>query len=130
MSQENLDFVRDAYEAPSMLEGLRDRCAPEAEVDFSDAYPDAPVIRGVDEMLRFRETVPWGQDLHFEAERLFDVDAERILAFVRFTATGQGSDVPVEARVAHEITIRDGLLVRFKVHSDRTAALEAAGLAE
>jgi hypothetical protein len=30
---------------------------------------------------------------------------------------------------AHEFTIRDGVLVRFKVYSDRDEALKAAGLA-
>jgi ketosteroid isomerase-like protein len=39
-----------------------------------------------------------------------------------------GSGVPVERRTAHECTFRDGSLVRFKVYSDRGAALEAAGL--
>ena len=31
---------------------------------------------------------------------------------------------------ADVITLRDGLLVRFKVHLDRAKALEAAGLSE
>jgi ketosteroid isomerase-like protein len=130
MSQENVEIVRSAYAAPDLSHGLRDRCAPDAEFDFSEVYPDAPMLRGVDEMLRWRAAVPWGGPLHFEAERFFDVDTERVLVFVRFTATGEGSGVPVEARVAHEITIRDGRLVRFKVHPDRDAAQRAVGLAE
>jgi len=45
-------------------------------------------------------------------------------------ATGKESGVPVELRNAHEFTIRDGMLVRFKVYGDRATALEAAGLRE
>jgi ketosteroid isomerase-like protein len=46
------------------------------------------------------------------------------------TAEGEGSGIPVENRSAHEFTIRDGVLVRWKVYADRTEALEALGLAE
>ena len=35
-----------------------------------------------------------------------------------------------EMPVAHEFTIRDDLLVRFKVYGSREQALEAAGLSE
>jgi hypothetical protein len=51
--------------------------------------------------------------------------------FVRVSATGQESGVPVESPpIAHEFTIQDGLFVRFKVYADRDRALEAAGLSE
>ena len=53
-----------------------------------------------------------------------------MLAFVRVSATGRESGIEVEISVAHELTIRDGLLVRFKVYGDRDQALEAAGLRE
>jgi ketosteroid isomerase-like protein len=53
-----------------------------------------------------------------------------VLVFVRVTATGQQSGVPVEIQSAHEVTIRDGLIVRFKAYSDREQALEAVGLSE
>ena len=58
------------------------------------------------------------------------MDDQRVLVFVRMTATGQESGAPVDIRAAHEFTIRDGLLVRFKVYGDRGQALEAAGLRE
>jgi hypothetical protein len=120
--------VRRAYAAPDMLAGAREGCAAYVVFDFSDAYLDGPVRRGLDEMLRFRAELPFLKPLHFAAERIFDVDAERVLVLARVSTSGEGSGVPVERRVAHEITIRDGLLVRFKVHSDRREALRAAGL--
>jgi ketosteroid isomerase-like protein len=130
MSQENVEFVRRGYELldrGDLAAGLK-LLAPNFELDLSSLYPDAPVLRGTDELLRWVYSGPWGGSVHLHAERFFEVDEERVLVFVRVTATGEGSGVPVELRDAHELTVREGLLVRCKVHADRDAALEAAGL--
>jgi ketosteroid isomerase-like protein len=132
MSQENVEFVRRGYELLNrgdLAAGL-ELLAPDFELDLSSLYPDAPVLRGTDELLRWVNSGPWGGSVRLEPERFFDVDAERVLVFVRVTATGEGSGVPVELRDAHELTVRNGLVVRCKVHADRDAALEAAGLSE
>jgi ketosteroid isomerase-like protein len=132
MSQENVEIVKEIYADPRGLIGTAsERAAPDVEFDFTDVYPDRPVLKGVAEMRRFRETGPWsGSPIHMEPERFFDVDEERVLAFVRVTATGHESGVGVEIRPAHEFTIRDGLIVRFKAYASREEALESAGLSE
>jgi ketosteroid isomerase-like protein len=132
MSEENMEIVRRLYADPRGLTAAsNEMVAPEAEFDFTAVYPDKPTLKGVDEFRRFRDVGPFGgSPIRFEPERFFDVDDERVLVFVRVSATGQESGVPVEIQVAHECTIRDGRLVRFKVHPDRTEALEAAGLSE
>jgi ketosteroid isomerase-like protein len=131
MSKENVELVRSGYAEPDALTALSARISPDAEFDFTAVYPDRPVLRGLDEMQWFRDTGPWsGSPIHFEPERFFDVDDERVLVFVRVTAQGEGSGVPVEIRNAHELTLRDGLLVRFKVYRDRAQGVEAAGLGE
>ena len=132
MSQENVEVVREIYADPRGLIGTAaERAAPDVEFDFTDVYPDRPVLNGVEEMRRFRETGPWsGSPIHIEPEQFFDVDDERVLAFVRVSATGRDSGVAVEVKPAHEFTIRDGLIVRFKAYRDRTQALEVAGLRE
>jgi ketosteroid isomerase-like protein len=137
MSQENVDWVRRLFDefgwSPAGIEeasraGL---IAPDVELDFSALYLDGPVVRGLEDWRRsFADTVPWGRSLTFEPERFFDVDAERVLIFMRVTARGEGSGVPVENRVAHEYTIRDGVLARWKGYADRSEALQAAGLRE
>jgi ketosteroid isomerase-like protein len=127
MSQENLEIVRKGYEDPSPLTSAM-RFAPDAEFDFTAVYPDQPVLRGVEEMRRFRDAGPWGRSIHFQPERYFDVDDECVLVFVSVTSTGQASGAAVESRVAQEFTIRDGLIVRVKVHRDRSEALQAVGL--
>src|SRR5262245_49965412 len=107
MSQANVEFVRAGY---AKAGGLGSDIAPDAEFDLTDLYPDQPVLRGIEALRRFRQEGPWGGSrLHFEPERFFDVDEERVLVFVRVTATGRESGVPVEIQGAHEVTIRDGL---------------------
>ncbi len=132
MSQENVEIVRSIYTDPRGLSSAASgKVAPDAEFDFSAAYPDRPIMRGVEALRRFRDSGPWsGSPIHFEPERFFDVDDERVLVFARVSATGHESGAQVEIRAAHEFTIRDGRVVRFKVYGDREEALEAAGLSE
>jgi ketosteroid isomerase-like protein len=132
MSQENVEIVRRIYADPrGLTAAASDQVAADAEFDFTAVYPDRPIMRGVEELRRFRDSGPWsGSPIHFEPERFFDVDDERVLVFVRVSATGHGSGAPVAIRVAHEVTIRDDVLVRFKVHGNRERALEALGLRE
>jgi ketosteroid isomerase-like protein len=135
MSDENVELVRTLYGA--VQEGgwdaviaNRELIASNVELDFSDIYPDAPIIRGFEQALRWGESGPWGRSARVKAERILDVDDERVLVLVRVTAKGQESGVQVEMRDAHELTIRDGLVVRLKVYADRAQALQAAGLQE
>jgi ketosteroid isomerase-like protein len=129
MSQKNVEIVREAFASAVPLTSAR-RLAPDAEFDFTALYPDRPVLRGVEEMREFRDTGPWGKSISFVPERYFEVDEERVLVFVRATASGQQSGTPVEAEIAHEFTLRRGVIVRVKVHPDRAEALKAAGLEE
>jgi ketosteroid isomerase-like protein len=129
MSQENVEIVKRGFLDPAPLSsGVH--IAPDAEFDFTAIYPDRPVLRGIEEMRRFRDAGPWGRSIGFEPERYFDVDDERVLVFVRASSKGQTSGAAVDTRIAHEFTLRDGLIVRVKVYRDRTEALKAVGLAE
>jgi ketosteroid isomerase-like protein len=132
MSQENVEIVREIYaDARGLTGGAGGKVAPDAEFDFSATYPDTPVLRGIDELRRFRDSGPWGgSPISFEPERFFDVDDERVLVFVRVSATGAGSGVRVENRVAHALTLQDGRVVRVTVFDDQAEALEAVGLSE
>jgi ketosteroid isomerase-like protein len=129
MSRENVEIVRRGYLDPAPLSSGA-HIAPDAEFDFTAIYPDQPVLRGIEEMRSFRDAGPWGRSISFEPERYFDVDDQRVLVFVRASSKGRASGAAVETRIAQEFTIRDGLIVRVKVHRDRGEALEAVGLAE
>ena len=129
MSEENVEVVRAAFASASPLSSF-ERLAPDAVFDFTSVYPDQPLLTGVEQMRAFRDSGPWGRSIRFAPERYFDVDDERVLVFVRATASGQQSGTPVEAAVAHEFTLREGLIVRVKVHPSRVEALKAVGLGE
>ena len=75
MSQENIEIVRSIYTDPGGLTaGASGNVAPDAEFDFTEVYPDRPILRGVEELRRFRDNGPWsGSPIHFEPERFFDV---------------------------------------------------------
>ena len=126
MSQ-NVEIVREAFDSAGPLTSAVSLAA-DAEFDFTALYPDQPLLRGVDQMRAFRDTGPWGESTSFVAERYFEVDDERVLVFVCATAAGRGSGTPVESKLAHEFTVREGLIVRVKVHPDREQALKAVGL--
>jgi ketosteroid isomerase-like protein len=141
MSEGNIRLVRESYAAPdapgarsgdgmieqrALFAALAERVTADTRFDFTAAYPDRPVMRGMEEVRRFRDEGPW-EELSFEPERFIDVDDERVLVMVRVRAVGKGSGVPVELENAHEFTIRNGVLVQFKVFSDRDEALEASG---
>jgi ketosteroid isomerase-like protein len=136
MSQENVDLVRRAYAElgpyPAQVDtaAFARFAAPDVELDLSAVYSDAPRVRGLEAAIGLTQSLPWGSSTKLEPERFFDVDDERVLVFMRVTAKGEGSGVPVELRDAHELTIRDGVCTRIKVYLDRTEALEAAGLSE
>jgi ketosteroid isomerase-like protein len=132
MSQENVEIVRSIYADPRGLTAAASgKVAGDAEFDFTAAYPDTPILKGVEELRRFRDSGPWGgSPIHFEPERFFDVDDERVLVFARVSATGRASGAQVAIRAAHEFTIRDGRVVRFKVYGNRDEAIETLGLSE
>jgi SnoaL-like domain len=127
-----VEIVRGIYEVPEgITEASSERLAPDVHFDFTSVYPDRRILRGAAEVREFRETGPWhGAPIHFNPERFFDVDNERVLVFVHVSVIGTGSGIPIEIDAAHEFTIRDGLVVYFKVYGDCDQALKTAGLSE
>jgi hypothetical protein len=135
MSERRIEIVRRAYDPDArgvddteLLSALAEYATADTEFDFSEVYPDGTVLSGLDEVRRLISNWPWGK-LHFEPERFIEVDADRVLVFVKATATGAGSGVPVERRTAHEYTFENDALVRLKIHPDRDAALRATDAA-
>jgi hypothetical protein len=128
MSQENVEIVREALEGAASLSDY-ERLAPDVEFDFT-ALPDQRLLRGVEELRAFRDSGPFGRSVSLTPERYFDVDDERVLVFTHARAVGQQGGTPVDLAGAHEFTLRRGLIVRMKVHLDRTEALKAVGLEE
>jgi len=60
-------------------------------------------------------------------ERVFDA-GERVVAFVRVEGVGRESGAPVEARIAHLYSFRDGKVSCVESFEDRDEALRRAGI--
>ena len=107
MAEEALEIVRGIYCRtlrldPDLLVALAEFSGPDAEFDFTDAYPDGPVVRGVDGVRRIASNWPW-EGLQFEPERFVELAPERVLVFVRASRDGSGKrcsgGAPDRARV-------------------------------
>jgi hypothetical protein len=132
MSEENVEIVRGIYNVPDgITAAASERLAPDVKFDFTSVYPDRQILQGAEAVREFRETGPWrGAPIHFKPERFIDVDDEHVLALVQVSVVGAGSGIAIERKAAHYFTIRDGLVVYFKVYGNRGDALEAAGMSE
>jgi ketosteroid isomerase-like protein len=138
MSDENVEAAQRVYEILAER-GVNEQgavaaigagfLAPGAELDFRTAYPDGKVWR-IEEIGKFFDSQPWGRSLRFEADSFRAVGDDRVLVFVLVHGVGGGSGAEVEGRFAHLATLRGGKLVRVEVYTDRSKALEAAGLSE
>ena len=131
MSEENVEIVRGIYTVPDGITGAAsERLAPDVKFDFTSVYPDRRILQGAEEVREFRATGPWRDaPIDFTPERFIDVDDEHVLVLVRVSVVGTESGIAVEREAAHEFTLRDGLVVYFKVYGNQDDALEAAGLA-
>jgi ketosteroid isomerase-like protein len=138
MSQENVEVVRSALASsrrPDRREG-----DPEAILEFLDPrivwevrsdLPDAASYSGYVGMKRlfatFRDAL---EDTWYEPLEFIDA-GEQIIVPLRWGGRGRGSGVEVtESEETWVFTLRSGRIVFVREFSDRSAALEAAGLKE
>ena len=133
MSQENVDRMRQAFEAwerddrPKTEALLREALAPDFEMH--PLYLDK-VYRGVEGLWAMwadaRET--W-EDYRFELEEILDRD-DHVLVMGRITGRGSSSGVPINQPLTMLFTFRDDKAVRGRSFTSTQDALEAAGLEE
>jgi ketosteroid isomerase-like protein len=135
MSQQNVEIAARIYEATGVvsdatLEKWSDLFDPAVEFDMSRRLIDPGVYRGAGEIVRWVDEgrAVYGS-LEVVPEELLDA-GEKVVAMVRMRARGTLSGAPVEALIAHVLTLRDGKLLRLEYYGDREEALRAAGLAE
>jgi hypothetical protein len=52
MSRENVEIVREIYaDQRGLIATAFERAAPDVEFDFTDLYPDRPVLKGIEECI-------------------------------------------------------------------------------
>jgi ketosteroid isomerase-like protein len=67
-------------------------------------------------------------DVRMDVEELIEADDETVLVVFRIHARGKASGAPVEMRLAHLVTVRDGKAVRMKAYLDVDEAKRAVQL--
>jgi ketosteroid isomerase-like protein len=142
MSHENLEAVREVVAAVNGrdLDRYLAQCTKSIQLEtpwapVEGAYEGPEAIRRLFSDLS--DTLP---DFHPVIERLEPVGSDRVLAFLRASATGRASGLTTEAGVpgatgrgipsANVYDFAGGKISRIRVFLDRQEALAAVGLRE
>ena len=134
MSQENVEVVREMYEA--FARGGLDR--------YMEHFTDDVVYRAVagapdePDLINGRDAVrAWLQDwidmfdgFRMEPVELIDAGGDTVVAVERFGGHAKLSGVETDQIIGDVITIRNGKIARGHEYATREQALEAAGLSE
>jgi uncharacterized protein len=130
MAETNEERLRRGYEAVARgdYEVIRQLLDPDVMLRDRAEAPDARSYHGFDGMVSSLSDT--GQA--FESFRLdpiqFFEHGDKVVVSILMTGRGRTSGVPVEERIAHLWTIRDGLATELRAFTDPADALEAAGL--
>jgi uncharacterized protein len=130
MAESNEQRLRRGYEALSRgdYEAIRELLHPEILLRDRPEVPDAGSYRGFEGMLAtLGDTSDSFENFRLDPIRFFE-HGEKVVVFVEMTGRGRTSGVPVEERIAHLWTLRDGLAVELRAFTQPADALEAAGL--
>ena len=146
MSQENVEIVRAYFaEIDSTLEahwanpGVALSESAETNALIARLHPEVvwkPLFRSSDEGYRGPEGVKRALDEMAEAveewrvtiEDIVDAGDGRLLVTGSSHVRGKGSGVSFDQRVFTVVTLRDGKLIQMENFTERSQALEAAGL--
>ena len=142
MSHENLEAVREVISAVNDrdLDRYLAHCTESIQLETPWSAVEG-VYEGPDAIRRLfsdlRDTLP---DFHLVIERLEPIGCDRVLAFLRASATGRASGITAGAGVlsatgrdipsANVYDFAGGKIKRIRVFLDRQEAFEAVGLHE
>jgi ketosteroid isomerase-like protein len=137
MSQENVAIVLQAIEAnrsddlEAAAEALVALSDPSIEYTSVMAAVESNTYRGHDGIRRYvRDLAESWEEWRIEAEEVFEVDPDTIVAVFRTHAVGRDSGVAVESRRAAVFALSQGKLIRARTYPNRDDALEALALRE
>jgi ketosteroid isomerase-like protein len=132
MSQENVEAVKRAVAAVN--ERDIDRYLANCTEDFELHTPFAPIggaYEGRAAVRRFfadiQDTSP---DFRLDLEHVEAIGADRVLAFLRTTASGRASGIATAYATTNVYDFINGKITRIRIFLDRQEALEAVGRRE
>ena len=128
MSQENVEIVREAWDAYSrgdyrLLEGFHDPHIVVISLEDGALYGNDAVLANYK---RWNESWEWAESTLEEVIGRGD----RVFVAVRFHGRGRASGVEVDSRFYEVYTLRAGKVLRIDEYERRADALEATGLSE
>jgi ketosteroid isomerase-like protein len=131
MSQENVERVRRAFQA------FNDRDLGAVLATLDDEVEAFPRLAAVEGGYRGHEGVRrwWAHlldtfpDFHVEILEIRDLEDFMILA-LHLRGRGAGSETPIDAKVWHVNRLREGKVIRWRVYTSESEALEAVRLGE
>ena len=134
MSQENVEIVREAFEA--FVGGDQEKTAQlvDPELEFRGTVgglQEGQIAHGqseIDEKFEAEDLEAW-EERRLEAEEFIDAGDEVVVLLHEYRR-GRGSGVELELKTAVVVAVSAGRVVRMQGYMDRGAALEAAGLSE
>ena len=130
MSEENVETVRRAVAAVNARDIDRYLACCTEDVELrTPLAPIGGVYEGPDDIRRFfadiEDTAP---DFRLDLDRVEAIGEDRVLAFLRVTASGRTTGIPTPAPTTNLYDVVDGKIRRIRIFLDRQEALEAAGL--
>ena len=129
MSQENVELVRRCLWAlENDTDAFRDTLHP--EVEWFPFEENQRRLYGVEAAMRNRnEWLDTWDEHRIDLEEVIE-QGDSVVASIHITARGKASGVKTDVRFYPHAKIRDHRIVYIFDHSDRAAALKAAGLEE
>jgi uncharacterized protein len=129
LSRRNVERMRKAYESvrEGDLQPAFDLVVDDVIVHDRPEAPDAATYRGRDGMVVALQASDQSfEDFSLVPEDLIGIGDHHVVVVLRMSGRGRGSGVPVEERIAHLWTLRDGRAVELQVYSDPEDALRDA----
>jgi ketosteroid isomerase-like protein len=132
MSEENVEVVRQAYEAVARgdTEAAYSQVHPEIEFHTYAEAPAAGVYRGKEAVRKYNEDlIEQFESVRVDVEEVLDA-GDRVVVMSTQRAVPKGGQQEIEVHMAEVWSVRDGLLAERHSYSTRDEALEAGGLRE
>jgi uncharacterized protein len=130
MPSENVEHVRRGIEAFNRgdFDAALEFADPQIEWHDAPDMPDAGTHRGRAAVKKRWQAMHEAlEGFYAKPEGFFD-GGDQVVVFLRVGGTGRESGIPVDRRVAHVWTLRNGKGTRVDVHLDRAEALAVAGI--
>jgi uncharacterized protein len=130
MSQENVELVREVYEAWNRDDFDAWLSCQDPAIEWHTGFaPIGGVYRGVEGMREFWTALRTElENLQVELQEIREVGDDRVVVLAEIRWRGPASEIELQGPLALVITIRNGKIVRSVDYLSHQEALEAVGL--